>query len=339
MLDARIAYLIGSLLHDVVRRGTGHDAMVLKRNDLAGKTGSTNDHRDAWFTGYNDDVVASAWVGFDDFSSLGRANGVGEFGAQAALPMWIGFMRETLKGVPEKPLRDAVRHHHGAHRSRRPASSPRAPTAQHARGVQGRRCRAPCRRTEQSERAGKARAAGCLRHFLMHAGSAVVRDERDARTRRRIAVEAARLISEHGIRDYHVAKRKAAERLGIQVDTALPKNSEIEDALREYQRLFQADEQPRATARNCAKARARRCGSSRASSRAWSAPCSMAAPIGTPRFACIFSATMPRPSPAFSTNSGDTVREQQSRPLRLTRDVQQRISGIRVQRRTKCRST
>jgi len=104
VLDARIAYLIGSLLHDVVRRGTGHDAMVLKRNDLAGKTGSTNDHRDAWFTGYNDNVVASTWVGFDDFSSLGRANGIGEFGAQAALPMWISFMRETLKAVPEKPF-------------------------------------------------------------------------------------------------------------------------------------------------------------------------------------------------------------------------------------------
>ena len=104
VLDARIAYLIGSLLHDVVRRGTGHDAMVLKRADLAGKTGSTNDHRDAWFTGYNDAIVASAWVGFDDFSSLGRANGIGEFGAQAALPMWISFMRETLKGVPEKPF-------------------------------------------------------------------------------------------------------------------------------------------------------------------------------------------------------------------------------------------
>ncbi|MGH8323897.1 MAG: penicillin-binding transpeptidase domain-containing protein [Steroidobacteraceae bacterium] len=104
VLDARIAYLIGSILHDVVRRGTGHDAMVLKRNDLAGKTGSTNDHRDAWFNGYNDDLAASAWVGFDDFSSLGRSNGVGEFGAQAALPMWIQFMRTALKGVPEKPF-------------------------------------------------------------------------------------------------------------------------------------------------------------------------------------------------------------------------------------------
>jgi len=104
VVDARIAYLIGSLLHDVVRRGTGHDAMVLKRNDLAGKTGSTNDHRDAWFSGYNDTLVASVWVGFDDFSSLGRANGVGEFGAQAALPMWIEYMREALKGLPEKPF-------------------------------------------------------------------------------------------------------------------------------------------------------------------------------------------------------------------------------------------
>jgi len=104
VLDARTNYLISSLLHDVVRRGTGHDAMVLKRNDLAGKTGSTNDHRDAWFNGYNEQLVASVWVGFDDFSSLGRANGVGEFGAQAALPMWIAYMRETLKGMPEKPF-------------------------------------------------------------------------------------------------------------------------------------------------------------------------------------------------------------------------------------------
>lgn len=104
VLDARIAYLIGSILRDVVRRGTGHDAMVLKRNDLAGKTGSTNDHRDAWFNGYNENLVATAWVGFDDFSSLGRSNGVGEFGAQAALPMWIQFMRAALKGVPEQPF-------------------------------------------------------------------------------------------------------------------------------------------------------------------------------------------------------------------------------------------
>lgn len=67
---------------------------------------------------------------------------------------------------------------------------------------------------------------------------------RDRELRRRIAVEAARLISEQGIRDYHVAKRKAADRLGIAADTALPKNSEVDEALREHQRLFDSDDQP-----------------------------------------------------------------------------------------------
>jgi len=100
VLDARTAYLIGSLLRDVVRRGTGSGAMVLKRNDLFGKTGSTNDHRDGWFVGYNADLVSATWMGFDDFSSMGHL----EFGAQTALPIWIDFMRTALEGVPEKPF-------------------------------------------------------------------------------------------------------------------------------------------------------------------------------------------------------------------------------------------
>ena len=99
-IDPRNAYLITSMMRDVVRRGTGSAAMVLKRNDLAGKTGSTNDHRDAWFTGFDTKLVASCWVGFDDFSSLGH----GEFGAQAALPIWIDYMRVALKDVPEQPF-------------------------------------------------------------------------------------------------------------------------------------------------------------------------------------------------------------------------------------------
>lgn len=99
-IDPRNAYLVASLMRDVVKRGTGSAAMVLKRNDLAGKTGSTNDHRDAWFTGFNPQLVVSCWVGFDDFSSLGR----GEFGAKAALPLWIDFMRTALKDVPEQPF-------------------------------------------------------------------------------------------------------------------------------------------------------------------------------------------------------------------------------------------
>jgi len=88
------------MMRDVVRRGTGAAAMSLKRSDLAGKTGSTNDHRDAWFTGFNAGLVASCWVGLDDFGSLGR----GEFGAKAALPIWIEYMRSALKDVPEQPF-------------------------------------------------------------------------------------------------------------------------------------------------------------------------------------------------------------------------------------------
>jgi len=83
-----------------VRRGTGHDAMVLKRSDLAGKTGSTNDHRDAWFVGFNGDLSTAVWVGFDDYASLGR----GEFGAKAALPIWMDYMGTVLKGLPLNTL-------------------------------------------------------------------------------------------------------------------------------------------------------------------------------------------------------------------------------------------
>ncbi|MGD9582626.1 MAG: penicillin-binding protein 1A [Lysobacterales bacterium] len=99
-IDERNAYLITTLLRDVVLRGTGSGAMVLGRRDLGGKTGTTNDHRDAWFSGFNHDLVATVWMGHDDFSSLGR----GEFAARTALPIWIDFMRQALDGVAEQPL-------------------------------------------------------------------------------------------------------------------------------------------------------------------------------------------------------------------------------------------
>lgn len=99
-LDVRTAHLVTSLMRDVIRRGTGRAAMDLKRNDLAGKTGTTNEHRDAWFSGFNDQMVTSVWVGFDDFTSLGR----GEFGAKAALPIWIDYMRVALDGKAETPF-------------------------------------------------------------------------------------------------------------------------------------------------------------------------------------------------------------------------------------------
>ena len=89
-----------SMLRDVVTAGTATGAMVLERHDLAGKTGTTNDHKDAWFNGYNADVVTTAWVGFDQPTPLGR----GEVGGRAALPIWVDYMRVALDGVPEKPL-------------------------------------------------------------------------------------------------------------------------------------------------------------------------------------------------------------------------------------------
>ena len=98
VIDARNAYVMDSMLHDVVRRGTAARAgQVLKRLDLAGKTGTTNDYVDAWFCGYQPTVVGIAWIGFDQPRRLGN----GETGGTAALPMWITYMEKVLKGVPE----------------------------------------------------------------------------------------------------------------------------------------------------------------------------------------------------------------------------------------------
>ncbi len=98
VISAENAYLITSALHDVIQHGTAIQARSLQRNDLAGKTGTTNNQVDAWFVGYNSDLVALSWVGFDQPQSLH------EYGAQAALPMWIQFMQSALKGQPEHSL-------------------------------------------------------------------------------------------------------------------------------------------------------------------------------------------------------------------------------------------
>lgn len=99
-IDARNAFIMTSIMRDVVRFGTGARAMQLKRQDLAGKTGTTNDQVDAWFTGFNSGLVAVAWIGFDQPRSMGGA----ETGAQAALPIWMGYMGKALKSVPETDL-------------------------------------------------------------------------------------------------------------------------------------------------------------------------------------------------------------------------------------------
>lgn len=97
VLEPRNVFLMRSMMRDVIRRGTGRRARVLGRSDLAGKTGTTNDQRDAWFSGFNADVVTTTWVGFDKPQSLGEH----ETGGRAALPMWIDYMRSALQGLPE----------------------------------------------------------------------------------------------------------------------------------------------------------------------------------------------------------------------------------------------
>lgn len=100
VLQPTTVFLIRSMLQDVVKSGTAARAKSLQRNDLGGKTGTTNDQIDAWFAGFNNDVVASVWVGNDKLKPMGRR----ETGSSAALPIWISFMREAVKGTTEKPL-------------------------------------------------------------------------------------------------------------------------------------------------------------------------------------------------------------------------------------------
>ncbi|MDH5300268.1 MAG: penicillin-binding protein 1A [Gammaproteobacteria bacterium] len=100
VVSPEVAYIMDTIMRDIVQRGTATRAKVLGRNDLAGKTGTTNDQRDAWFSGFNGEIVTTAWVGFDRPHPLGDA----ESGARAALPMWISYMREALNGRPETPL-------------------------------------------------------------------------------------------------------------------------------------------------------------------------------------------------------------------------------------------
>lgn len=99
VLDKENAYQITSMLQDVIRIGTGHRARELGRNDLAGKTGTTNDQRDAWFTGFNPDIATTVWVGFDKVKPLGK----NETGGRLALPIWMDFMRDALQGQLQKP--------------------------------------------------------------------------------------------------------------------------------------------------------------------------------------------------------------------------------------------
>ncbi len=97
VIDPRNAFIMTSMMQDVIKYGTGAHAMQLGRADLAGKTGTTNDQVDAWFAGFQPTLTTIAWIGYDQPKTLGR----GETGAQAALPIWMGYMGKALNGVPE----------------------------------------------------------------------------------------------------------------------------------------------------------------------------------------------------------------------------------------------
>ncbi|HEY7963985.1 MAG: penicillin-binding protein 1A [Steroidobacterales bacterium] len=99
VISAQNAYLMADMMADVIKRGTGRRALALGRSDIAGKTGTTNEAKDTWFNGFTRNLVATVWVGFDQERPLGEA----EEGARTALPIWIEFMKEALKGVPEQP--------------------------------------------------------------------------------------------------------------------------------------------------------------------------------------------------------------------------------------------
>ncbi|MCL7461801.1 penicillin-binding protein 1A [Pseudomonas sp. NW5] len=98
VMDPRTAYIMTDILRDAISRGTARRALSLGRSDLAGKTGTTNEQKDAWFAGYNGDFVTTAWVGFDQPQNLGR----GEYGGVAALPIWIDYMKVALKDRPSR---------------------------------------------------------------------------------------------------------------------------------------------------------------------------------------------------------------------------------------------
>jgi len=101
-ISAENAYIMNSILEDVIQRGTGQQAKILGRHDIAGKTGTTNDQIDAWFTGFNANVVTSCWLGFDNPTSTH------EYGGRAALPIWIDYMRVALGDSPEAIMPEPV---------------------------------------------------------------------------------------------------------------------------------------------------------------------------------------------------------------------------------------
>ena len=100
VIDSRNAFIMTSMMQDVIKRGTATKAKSLGRQDIAGKTGTTNNQIDAWFAGYSPKQVAVTWIGYDQPRSLGKD----ETGGKAALPIWIRYMATALRGIPDEPF-------------------------------------------------------------------------------------------------------------------------------------------------------------------------------------------------------------------------------------------
>jgi penicillin-binding protein 1A len=100
IIRPQVAYLLADMMADVITRGTGQRARTLNRSDIAGKTGTSNDFHDAWFNGFNADIVTTVWTGFDS----DRALGAGEEGAHVSVPTWTYFMHEALAGTARHPV-------------------------------------------------------------------------------------------------------------------------------------------------------------------------------------------------------------------------------------------
>ena len=96
LADPKAVYLLHSMMRDVVRRGTGRRALALGRSDIAGKTGTTNDQRDTWFSGFNHRIATTVWLGYDQPTPMGR----GEYGGSTALPVWLEYMKVALEDTP-----------------------------------------------------------------------------------------------------------------------------------------------------------------------------------------------------------------------------------------------
>ena len=107
ILSPQVAYLLADMMADVIKRGTGQRARTLNRDDIAGKTGTTSDFHDAWFNGFNGDIVTTVWTGFDSERSLGDSN---DQGSRVAVPTWTYFMKQALEGTPRHgvPIPDGI---------------------------------------------------------------------------------------------------------------------------------------------------------------------------------------------------------------------------------------